>query len=83
MPKSRVRKKASFTPPPTRSPKKKQSPPWVAPAMVAFFLVGIVWLVVYYVTGGDIPVFRTLAGGNLVIGFGLIVVGFGFATQWR
>ena len=40
MPKSRVRKKAAYTPPPTRSPKKRTSPPWVGPTMVVLFLVG-------------------------------------------
>lgn len=83
MPKSRVRRRAVYSPPPTRSPKKKSSPPWVGPAMVGCFLLGILWLVLFYVTGSNLPVFRTLQNGNLAVGFGLIVIGFGLATQWR
>jgi hypothetical protein len=51
--------------------------------MVGCFLLGILWLVLFYVTGSNLPVFRTLQNGNLAVGFGLIVIGFGLATQWR
>lgn len=83
MPKSRVRRRADYTPPPTRSASKQPSPPWVGALMAIFFLVGIAWLVVYYVSGGDAWGIRTLGAWNLAIGFGLIMIGFGFATRWR
>ncbi len=83
MPRSRVRAKAAYTPPPTRSAKKRVSPPWVAPLMLALFLVGIVWITIYYVTGGDFFVMRDIGSWNLLIGFGLIVGGFITSTQWR
>lgn len=79
MPKSRVRKKALYTPPPVA--KKKHGQPWIAPAMVTFFVLGIIWLVVYYITNGDLPV--GIGNWNLAVGFGFICAGFGFATQWR
>ena len=83
MPKSRVRKKPVYTPPPTRSPKKKVSPPWVAPVMVALFLIGIAWLVTFYITGGDMPGLRALGNWSLLVGFGFIIGGFALSTQWR
>jgi cell division protein CrgA len=83
MPKSRVRKKAVYTPPPTRSSKKKVSPPWVAPLMVTLFLIGIAWLVTFYITGGDMPGLSALGNWSLLIGFGFIVAGFAVSTQWR
>ena len=83
MPKSRVRKKQVYTPPPTRSPKRKASPAWVAPTMVACFLVGLAWIALYYVTQANVPVLRALGGWNLVCGFALIVAGVVLATQWR
>ncbi|HVB27234.1 MAG TPA: cell division protein CrgA [Mycobacteriales bacterium] len=84
MPKSRVRSKAAYTPPPTRSPKKRRSAPWVGPTMLGCFLLGVVWLAVTYVTGTDAPVLRSLGqAGNLAIGFGLIITGFVLSTQWR
>jgi hypothetical protein len=82
VPKSRSRKKVDYTPPPTRSPSKRVSPPWVAPLMVGLFLVGIVWLVLFYVTNNDLPV-SALGNWNLLVGFGFIIAGFGVSTQWR
>jgi hypothetical protein len=54
----------------------------VAPLMLACFLVGIVWLVLFYVTGGSLPI-KALSNWNLLIGFGFIIGGFGISTQWR
>src|SRR4051794_17415857 len=68
VPKSRVRKKAAYTPPPAKSDRKKYSAPWVGPVMLTLFLLGIIWLVVYYVTQGDIPGMRTLKDWNLAVG---------------
>ena len=82
MPKSRVRQKVAYTPPPTRSPKKRVSPPWVAPLMVGLFLLGIIWLILFYVTNNALPV-SALGNWNLLVGFAFIIGGFGVATQWR
>lgn len=51
--------------------------------MVTCFLLGIAWLVAYYVSAGNVPVFDAVGGWSLVIGFGFIVAGFAVATQWR
>lgn len=83
MPKSRVRKKSVYTPPPTRSSKRKVSPPWLVPTMIACFLVGLAWISLYYVTQSDMPVLRALSGWNLVGGFALIIAGVVLATKWR
>lgn len=83
MPKSRTRQKAAYTPPPTRSPKKAVSPRWVPWLMLGFFVIGIVWIVVFYVTGSDVPGLRSLGNWNLLVGFGLIIAGFITSTQWR
>lgn len=83
MPKSRVRKKPVYTPPPTRSPKRAVSPVWLAPAMIAALVIGLVWIALYYVTQADMPVLRSLGGWNLVGGFGLIIIGVVLATRWR
>ncbi len=83
MPKSRVRKKSVYTPPPTRSSKRKVSPPWLVPTMIACFLVGLAWISLYYVTQADMPVLRTLSAWNLVGGFALIIAGVVLATKWR
>ena len=83
MPKSRVRKKPVYTPPPVRSARKKVSPPWLVPVMVTCFLIGLAWIALYYVTQSSMPGLAALGGWNLVCGFALIVAGVALATRWR
>lgn len=82
MPKSRVRTKAVYTPP-VRATKSKAGARWVAPAMLVLLLLGLAWIAVYYVTGGDLPGQDKLENWNLVIGFVVIIFGLGLATKWR
>lgn len=84
MPKSRIRKKDDFTPPPERQTTVKLSGgrSWVAPLMLALFLIGLAWIVVFYVTKGDLPV-EALGNWNIVVGFGFIAAGFVVSTQWK
>ena len=81
MPKSRVRSKAVYTPPP-RSSKAKVSPPWLVPTMLGSLIVGLVWIVVYYVSQDDLPI-KAFGAVNLIIGFGFIVGGVVLSTRWR
>ena len=86
VPVSRRRKKA--TPTLTGGPavpvrKKGPSPRWLAPLMLALFGLGILWLVVYYLSEGNMPVAGELGGLNLLVGFGCIILGFVLSTQWR
>lgn len=83
MPKSRIRRRIAFTPPKERSNAVRVgSPRWLVPVMVACFVVGLLWVVTYYVTQTEYPI-----GGiglwNMAIGFGLIMVGFGLSTRWK
>jgi hypothetical protein len=83
VPKSRVRKKPVYTPPPTRPAKRKVSAPWLVPTMLGCFIVGLAWIVLYYVTNGNVAVISSLSGWNLVGGFVLLIAGVVLATQWR
>jgi len=51
--------------------------------MVAFFLIGLIWIVVFYLAGNDVPGMSALGNWNLLVGFGFIGGGFVLATQWR
>lgn len=83
MPKSRIRKKPDFTPPPEKKAKVKlDSARWVAPLMVGLFVLGLAWIVVFYVTGGSWPI-GALTNWNILVGFALIAAGFGVSTQWK
>lgn len=84
MPKSRIRKKADFTPPPekTTAVKLKTGRGWVAPLMLALFVIGLAWIVIFYVTQGSLPL-QVLGNWNIVVGFGFIAGGFVVSTQWK
>ena len=83
MPKSRLRRRAFFTPPAEGTKAVRiGSPRWLVPLMVACFVLGLLWVVVYYITQTEYPI-----GGiglwNMAIGFGLIIVGFILSTRWK
>jgi len=81
VPKSRVRSKAVYTPPP-RSSKAKVSPPWLVPVMLGCLIVGLVWIVIFYVSQQSLPI-GALGAWNLVIGFTFLVSGVVLSTKWR
>lgn len=83
MPKSRLRRQSVFTPPAGRNKAVRVgSPPWLVPVMVAFFVIGLLWVVVYYVTQAEYPI-GAIGLWNMGIGFGLIIAGFVLATRWK
>ncbi|MGN6245980.1 MAG: cell division protein CrgA [Motilibacteraceae bacterium] len=82
MPKSRLRRRSTFTPPPAKSPVKVGGSRWVAPAMLACFVVGLVWIVVYYVSQAGYPI-PGIGNANMLIGFAFIIVGFVLSTRWK
>lgn len=57
----------------------------VVVGMLGCFLIGLVWIVVYYVFGqsGSVPLLRDLGQYNLVVGIGFMAVGFVYATHWE
>jgi hypothetical protein len=57
----------------------------VVVGMLGCFLLGLIWIVVYYVTGQDqtVPLVRDLGQYNLVVGIGFMAVGFVYATHWE
>ena len=86
MPVSRKRKKPSYSPAttPAGGPRKKgRSPVWLAPLMLVLFGIGVLWLVTFYITQGDMPLASGLDNWNLLVGFGFIIAGFALSTQWR
>ncbi|MBK9739019.1 MAG: cell division protein CrgA [Actinobacteria bacterium] len=88
MPESKGRKKDVYTPPPTGKGERKVarlgSPRWLAPTMVALFVIGLTYIVIFYIAGSQIPVMKDLSPlVNVGIGFVFIAGGFGLATRWR
>lgn len=83
MPESRNRKKPEYTAPATsRKPAVAGGRRWVAPAMVACWVIGLVWIVVYYLVP-ELKYVRELGNWNLAVGMAFIAVGFALSTKWE
>lgn len=59
----------------------------VVVGMLGCFLLGMVWICIYYVFQGtnltDIWVFNDLGNYNVLVGIAFMAVGFSFATKWE
>jgi hypothetical protein len=53
--------------------------------MLGSFLVGLLWIVLYYVVGttSSVPLISQLGNYNLFVGVAFLAVGFAFATKWE
>ena len=57
MPRSRIRRRSPYTPPtPTQKSVRIGSPRWLVPVMIGCFVLGLLWIVVYYVSQTDYPI---------------------------
>ncbi len=86
MPESKSRKKkvVPATAAEPRPAKPEGNPRWLVPTMLGLMVLGLVWIVTYYLTssGLGLPV-PALGTWNLLVGFVLIIVGFGLTTRWK
>ncbi len=89
MPESRSRKKAKSqsNPPgpagPAGASKPRGGGRWVVPTMLTLLIVGLLWIVVFYLAGPEIPVMSDLGYWNLGIGMGMILLGLITAMKWE
>jgi len=51
--------------------------------MVTLLLLGLLWIVVYYVAASSVGFVSALGAWNIVIGFGFIFAGLMVSTRWR
>ncbi|GAB3269798.1 cell division protein CrgA [Kineosporia babensis] len=82
MPESKPRNKGGYEAPRAKAAAQKPNGRFFAPIMVGFLLLGLAYIVAYYLTQGDYPV-PSLGDWNLVVGIGIALVGFGMLTRWR
>lgn len=60
------------------------NPVWFKPVMFGFMLLGLVWIVVYYVTSSNLGLpIPQLGQANIFVGFGLVLVGFLMTPWWK
>ena len=55
MPESKGREKRAYTPPPKPSKAKVGNPPWFVPVMLTLMVLGLIWVVVFYITSQQFP----------------------------
>lgn len=87
MPKSQIRKKKVYTPPAEVRPvseadRRKPSPPWVPVSGTSLIAFGILWLVLFYLSDGSLPV-AAWGFWNLAVGFGAMVASLAVLSRWR
>jgi hydrogenase-4 membrane subunit HyfE len=90
VPKSKVRKKpdaplrASTT---TTGRALAPSPSWYPIVMAVVLVVGLAYMVVYYLTSSGtsphIPIMASLNAWNFAVGFGVMLLGLVMAVRWR
>jgi hypothetical protein len=65
-----------------RSNDEAPNPVWFLPVMLGFMIIGLLWIVVFYVSGSQYPI-PQLGAWNILIGFAIAFVGFLMTTRWR
>ena len=55
---------------------------WFKPVMFGFMLLGLAWLLTYYISDSRLPIVE-LGNANIAIGIGIMLVGFLMTTRWR
>ena len=58
------------------------NPVWFKPVMFGFMLLGLVWIIVFYISQGALPV-PSFGAWNILVGFGIAFIGFLMTTRWR
>jgi hypothetical protein len=58
------------------------NPVWFKPVMLGFMLLGLVWILVFYISGMLFPI-PGIGSWNLAIGLGIALIGFLMTTRWR
>lgn len=82
MPESKGRSKPKSTFVARPKPKDLPNPEWWVPVFVTLLLLGLAWIVTFYISQGAWPVAK-FGYFNLVAGFALLIGGFGMAMRWR
>lgn len=77
---------------PAKAPRESETgealnPVWFKPVMFGFMILGLLWIITYYVTSAQFPLGAAtplnLQNWNILIGFGIAMVGFMMSTRWK
>lgn len=60
------------------------NPVWFKPVMFGFMLLGLIWIVLYYITSSSLQLpIPQLGQANIFVGFGLVLIGFLMTPWWK
>ena len=66
----------------SRDQEESRNPSWYVPVMLGFIVVGLLWVVVFYISGSMLPI-ESIGPWNIAIGFGIMFIGFIMTTKWK
>ena len=66
----------------SRDHEESRNPSWYVPVMLGFIVVGLLWVVVFYISGSMLPI-ESIGPWNIAIGFGIMFIGFIMTTKWK
>ena len=58
------------------------NPAWFKPVMFGLMLLGLAWILTYYISGTGWPV-PPLGAWNIGVGFAIMFLGFLMTTRWK
>ena len=79
--KGRDNRSSAYVPPQT-SKATAPNPAWWAPVFITLLVLGLLWIVVYYISEYRFPI-ESLGAWNLGVGFVLLMSGFIMTMRWR
>ncbi len=83
MPESKSRKKPKPQRPPSVPKPESGNPRWLVPTMLGLMLLGLAWIVLFYLSGSKQLPIPPLGAWNLGVGFAFIIAGFALTTRWK
>jgi hypothetical protein len=91
MPESTSRRKPAQKKEPVRpaivGEEQEENPTWYKITMFGLMVVGLLWILVFYISSAQYPLgsaaFIDLSNWNILIGFGIAMIGFVMTTKWK
>ncbi|MFF8819063.1 MULTISPECIES: cell division protein CrgA [Leucobacter] len=60
------------------------NPVWFKPVMFGFMLLGLLWIVLFYITSSNLQLpIPQLGQANIFVGFGFVLIGFLMTPWWK
>jgi hypothetical protein len=64
-----------------------ENPTWYKVTMFGLMIIGLLWILVFYISSAQYPLgsasFLDLSNWNILIGFGIAMIGFVMTTKWK